>query len=467
MSALLFACAFWILDTGSELWRSDAGLFAAIVPQGDQFLMRLLYASIFAVAGSIAGAAVQRGRDLEEFAIEKLRDSERKYHALLASSFDSVLILGSDARIVEVSDSAAALFGCSARAMTGTAIDNFVEIEAGMNPQLGDRFSDHLRDVERPGHEVIAVRAHGVHGRRFPAEIRVTPMPPGGQSLYTLAIRETTSTVVAQKALRHSERRYQALFENIPDGVYRSLPNGRLLAGNPALQRMLGYDSMAALLASANTRDFFCDQLQREALMTKLEESGEARNFELSLKRRDGSKLLALANISVVNNDDNEGVVYEGTLTDISELQEARSAMRESEEHFRALCEHALDVINVINTDGEITYSNPSSTCLSHRSPAEQIGLKLFRSVHPEDLPEVSRLIAEGFARPGTPKRFTCRVVREDGALRFIEAVGVAFQTHKGELRAVIHSRDLTEHVEATGKLGIPRGAKPVGATAA
>ncbi len=454
LTALVFAVAFWLLAAGSMLWTSNTGFASAIVPEGGDFVNRVLLAVVFGLGGAVAGAALQRSHDVELLALDKLRESERKYHALLASSFDSVLTLGSQAEIVEMSESAATLFDDPGGALIGRPVDELIEIGGGDAAAGAPRnIGSLLRDAAASADASLAVRARDSRGRLFPAEIRVTPMPGRDHSAFVLAVRETTSSVVAQKALRHSERRYQALFDNIPDGVYRSLPDGRLLAANPALVRMLGYDSVDDLLANANTRDFYCEAGERRQLKQRLEQHGKARNVEMCLKRRDGTVIVALANIRATGNEHDHDVVYEGTLTDISDLLAAREALEDSEEHFRALCEHALDIINVIDADGTIVYSSPSSSLLTGCSPEEQLGMQVFRSAHPDDIAEVNRVVARTFASPRKPQRFTCRVYSHDGALRHLDAVANAFLTRHGELRAVIHSRDVTERMQTDEQL--------------
>ncbi len=449
-TACLFAGAFWLLDAGSMLWRSNAGFLSAIAPEGSQFLLRLLYAAIFAIAGCIAGAAVQRSRDIEEFAIDKLTESERKYHALLTSSFDNVLTLGRDGRIVELSDAAAALFGSTVGQMTGAAIDQFVEITA---EGRGAAAGAWLPAANNTHPQILTAIGKSQSGRPFPSEVRITAMPNGGASAYLLSIREMTTTVVAQKALLSSERRYQSLFDNIPGGVFRSLPNGRLLAANPALVRLLGYDSSDELLTTAHASDIYCEPQQRKSLQRSLEQSGEVRNAELLLRCRDGSRITVLANVRAIASESQHDIVYEGTLTDISDLLQAREALQDSEEHFRALCENTLDVINVINPRGEILYASPSSILQTQRSPEDQLGRKLFETVHPDDAALVRKAISDGFARPGSAQRLTCRLLNDAGETRYIDAVGTAFLTRRGELRGVINSRDVTEQVETEARL--------------
>src|SRR5260370_714223 len=54
---------------------------------------------------------------------------------------------------------------------------------------------------------------------------------------------DITDLKQAEQALRQSEATYRSLVDNAPYGIYRSTPQGRFLAVNPALVRMLGYDS--------------------------------------------------------------------------------------------------------------------------------------------------------------------------------------------------------------------------------
>ena len=179
-----------------------------------------------------------------------------------------------------------------------------------------------------------------------------------------------------------------------------------------------------------------------------LDVHGTARNFEVTLRRRDGNTLTALANIRALLSENNQDVVYEGTLTDISDLLLAREELKDSEAHFRALCEHALDIVTVIDADGKVVYANPASGRLCGLSVVDRIGTKLTANVHRDDVDAVNELISAGFAKPGTPQEFTCRINRNDGTERLIEAIGTAYLSRHGELRAVIHSRDITDRVK-------------------
>src|SRR5213079_324574 len=80
---------------------------------------------------------------------------------------------------------------------------------------------------------------------------------------------------------REAERRYRELFDSIQEGLFFATPDGRFLDVNDAMVRMLGYAS-------------------REELLRALSERGVLRNYEETLRRKDGTLLHTLQNITAV-----------------------------------------------------------------------------------------------------------------------------------------------------------------------
>ena len=89
---------------------------------------------------------------------------------------------------------------------------------------------------------------------------------------------ERTHTMLALKA---SEQRYRELFQNVTAGVFQTTPDGKFMAANPALVRMLGYDSEDELLELDVARDIYMDPDHREQLGADDAGGGEVRNAEL------------------------------------------------------------------------------------------------------------------------------------------------------------------------------------------
>lgn len=126
-----------------------------------------------------------------------------------------------------------------------------------------------------------------------------------------------------REALRRSEARYADLFDQVPDGVYETLPDGTLVAINPALVRMLGYESAGELKAARRAAELYVSPELRDELRARLEAEGALRNVEINLYRRDGTVITVLENARVVRDRDGRVVCFQGTLTDITDRKQA------------------------------------------------------------------------------------------------------------------------------------------------
>jgi PAS domain S-box-containing protein len=119
-------------------------------------------------------------------------------------------------------------------------------------------------------------------------------------------------------ALRRSEAQFRELFDNVPDGVFQTSRDGRILMANPAYARLLGFDSPDAA-RDFDVRDVYERSEEREALLRMLDSHGEARNVEIHLRRRDGAILTTLLSVRVIRDERGAVSHFEGTLVDITE----------------------------------------------------------------------------------------------------------------------------------------------------
>lgn len=122
----------------------------------------------------------------------------------------------------------------------------------------------------------------------------------------------------AEQELARSESRYRGLFENVPVGLYQSTATGELRAANPALVRLLGYDSEDEMRGLDIARDLYADPQARRQWSERLEAEEELGAQELVLRRRDGSHVTVLDSARCVGSGADGEVLFEGTLLDIS-----------------------------------------------------------------------------------------------------------------------------------------------------
>ncbi len=131
--------------------------------------------------------------------------------------------------------------------------------------------------------------------------------------------------------------------------------------------------------------------------------------------------------------------------TSVRTAQRAERARRRSEESFRALIEHADDLIAVLEADGGIRYVSPSVERLLG-APAERwIGSSAFDLIHPSDQATVIAQFAETRERTGAGEAIVFRLRHADGSWRTVEATGNNLLATDAVRGIVVNARDITQ----------------------
>ena len=146
--------------------------------------------------------------------------------------------------------------------------------------------------------------------------------------------RDVTAHREADRALKASEQKYRELFEASQDTIFISTPEGRLIDINPAGVRLLGYGSKKELLNVDLASDLYADPEERDQVVEMLNEHGGCRDFELRLRRKDGSEIFVRETASVVRDADNKIMAYRGVLRDVTirrELEDKLSSAQRME----------------------------------------------------------------------------------------------------------------------------------------
>lgn len=162
-----------------------------------------------------------------------------------------------------------------------------------------------------------------------------------------------------EEQLKSSESRYRGLFENVVDGVYITSREGDIIAVNPALVEMLGYESAEELKKAGRTTRLYVNPIDRERVFARLEAEGIVRNFEYRLRRKDGREIVVLENSRAICGDNGEVVAHEGTITDITERKIAETRVFEEKERAQVTLQSIGDGVVTTDADGRVDYINP------------------------------------------------------------------------------------------------------------
>jgi PAS domain S-box-containing protein/putative nucleotidyltransferase with HDIG domain len=121
----------------------------------------------------------------------------------------------------------------------------------------------------------------------------------------------------------NEEVRFKTLFENAQVGIYRSTPEGKVLAANPKFLQIVGFDSIEELSYRNLEKEGFSPETPRQVFKDRIEKEGEIHNLEGVWVRKDGSLVYVSENARAIRGKDGTIKFYEGTVVDIMERKQA------------------------------------------------------------------------------------------------------------------------------------------------
>ncbi len=259
-----------------------------------------------------------------------LRESEERYRFLLENAQFPIIITSLENRreVLFINKRASEIFNVEVKDAIGQDPVKFWE----------------SMDERSIFHEILA-RDRQVNN--FEAELRTV----SGKKIWALLSAKTirfdnrpaaftlfndiTDRKNMETALAVSEKQYRSVVENIQDVFYRIDANNIFTMLSPSAAVVLGYDSIESLIGK-KAEIIWANPEKRLIMMSDLRKTGWLRDWEIDIKKADGTPICISANAHVIY--DNKGIYsgYEGIWRDITERKKAEEALRAAMEAAQA-----------------------------------------------------------------------------------------------------------------------------------
>jgi len=338
---------------------------------------------------------------LENFRrFSQLERSKRQWVEDIDAISDYIVVHDRSWRVVRTNRSLASHLGVPPVALVGEAMNTLRQIaESG-----SDLPCPFCRDTQQPREEYVVASPE----RIFLVSTSRTPGVSDDDTRTIHVLKDMTDR-------REAERRYRELFDSIQEGLFFATPDGRFLDVNDAMVRMLGYQSRDELLRADVGPHLYPAPDARERFLKALSERGLLRNYEETLRRKDGTLLHTLQNITAVRDTQGRIAQIRGLMLDVTEQKTFQSQLQRERDFNQKILNTTQSMILVLDTAGLISYANRRCFEAGYRED-ELIGHRLVDWVeasHRDDFEAALETTAHG----QQVENLELRVRRSDGSM--------------------------------------------------
>jgi PAS domain S-box-containing protein len=276
--------------------------------------------------------------------------------------------------------------------------------------------------------------------------------PDGSPLCFIRVVQDITDQKQAQETIRLSEERFSRIFHSSPIAtVLFRLDDRSIQDTNQSFEKLTGYPGADILgrtdrdfdLTVGKDRKFLLDQFTAETPISGL---------EAHLISRAGIEHTLLLSLEHVVINDTTCVI--AMMQDITELQETSRHIQQQEQYFRSLIENSSDITLVFDKNLHLSYVSPSCRKKLGYEPEALLGSNGIPFIHPDDDVLVRDILDRILHSADDSLRLDrIRTIRQDGAIRFLEATFTSLFHDNFISGLVVNCRDITERCLAEEEL--------------
>jgi len=351
---------------------------------------------------------------------EALRASEARLRTLLDQLFAFVGVLTPDGVLLHANRAPLEAAGLQPDDVWGKRFEDCYWWS------YSERVQEQLRDAmaRAAQGEVVRydVRVRMAGGRLMPIDFQVAPLRDNAGTIIGLipSAIDIEQRLKAEDAMRLSEARFRATFENAAVGIAHVGMAGEWLRVNDRLCEIVGYprdELLRKTFQDITHPDDIAPDLEKFEPMMRGELSGY--RMEKRYYRKDGTLIWVTLTASLQRADDDTPLYCIAVVEDITERKRAEAALAESEARFREMADNAPVMVWVTGADSRCTFLSRSWYDFTGQTPETGLGFGWLGAIHPADRDDAHETFLAANARCEA-FRLEYRLRRADGAYRWV-----------------------------------------------
>jgi len=269
-----------------------------------------------------------------------LMEREERYRTILESIKEGYYETDNAGNFIFVNDAFCKITGHSSDRLIGSNYRRYT------NPESAKLVYETFNEVYQRGKSIEGFDWEMVKkdGTKRHLELSISLMldSEGHRSGFRGIVRDVTSRKMAEETIREREEKYRNILESIEEGYFEVDLAGNMTFCNDSLFRISGYTKEELL--GKNNREYTTPETANRmyevfSQIYRTGESASVRDYEIIMK--DGDKKILEMSASLMRNPSGEPVGFRGLVRDVTQRKRAEAELKESEEKYRQLVEHA------------------------------------------------------------------------------------------------------------------------------
>lgn len=345
---------------------------------------------------------------------EKLRESEERFRRMFEKSRTVTLLVDPGSGSLIDANPAACVF-------YGYGIDEIKRMNiSSINTLSGDEIFVEMSRAATESLNQFYFKHRLASGEVRDVEVHSTPIDLHGRKVLYSIIHDITERRRAEEALRESERKFHAVFDQAFQFIGLMKPDGTMIEVNQTALDFAGLEHSDVVGRPFWETMWWTTSEEAQARLKSaisMAAKGEFTRYEADIVGKGNKVATVDFSLKPVRDDLGRVVLIIPEGCDITERKEIEKSLRESERRFRAIFEGALDAILIADNDGRYADANPAACALLGLAREKLIGRSAREFTAPDfDFERGWRNFVE-FGKEMGEFRF----VRPDGVVREVE----------------------------------------------
>jgi len=379
--------------------------------------------------GSVIGV-VAAARDITE-----RKKAESKFHGLLESAPDAIVIVNNKGEIQLVNSQTEKLFGYKRDEIIGKGIEILIPSSyKDVDPAHRKTFFDNPK-ARKMGHGIDLFGQHN-DGKEFPVEISLNPFETPDGLLVSVAIRDVTEQ---KQAIQYT----RSLIEASLDPLVTISADGKITDLNEASVKVTGIPREDMI--GTDFLNYFTEPKKAREVYQQVFEKNFVADYPLTIRHISGKLTDVLYNASLFKDNNGKVLGVFATARDVTQQKLLEKKLIEYKHFFN----HTSDFACIANMEGYFEIINPNFEKVLGYSEKELLENKFVDFVHPDDIESTQKEI-DKLKTGAVTINFVNRYRKKDGNYLWFDW-NTTPDTATGKLYAM--ARDITDRKNAETNL--------------